>query len=465
MAAGAKRTRVVVRMSPSSCLALALASALHLAGTRTSAPAPVTPAWIVCSPAAIQLPGGQAQPALHPLVVALERARPGTRILVEPGDYAAFSIGFDSSAPNNARTSGGTREAPIVVEGRGRVRILGKQGDAIAIDQKVPNAWITFRNLEIHCGDRAGVLFTKQGGGRAHLGFVFEDCDVLGGWDHLRGKGRKSKWGVWAHSLAEFRFAGVSRPARVANVRFEHGFYLQNPRGDVTIENVRATRLGRTFLQVTARAEEGPPGRGKLLVRACHVEDVAIAAEDGFKGGSAITLAGRLPMTMILEDNVVRAGFAPEVQRLSLRDVPYGTGALAAWQGGEREPNGTLILRRNRFEFAPGCGDRPLVAIGGTRTLRIERDNRFASGGSQPALALDPVDDQGQPISPPNGSVHVAQGCEIEGRITLAGREPTAADVAEWRRQPARVDPPGLPPSKSNTPRAEPPMSGSKQGG
>ena len=34
--------------------------------------------------------------------------------------------------------------------------------------------------------------------------------------------------------------------------------------------------LGRTFLQLTCRAKEGPAGRGKLTVRNCRVNDVGI---------------------------------------------------------------------------------------------------------------------------------------------------------------------------------------------
>jgi hypothetical protein len=239
---------------------------------------------------------------------------------------------------------------------------------------------------------------------------------------------------VWAHSLRDFRFAGVRRPARVENLRYEHAFYLQNPRGSVTIENVRARFLGRTFVQVTARAADGAPGEGTLVVRDCDVEDVGLAAEDGYKGGSAFTVAGRLAGTLLFERNRYRAGFTPGVAALTLPGEPHATGAFVAWQAGEEVPNGTLILRDNDFETAAGSGDRPLVTIGGCREVLILGANRFVSGGAHAALALDPANERGELGSSPNGSVFLAPRTELAGGVTLRGEPAAERDLEALRR-------------------------------
>lgn len=392
--------------------------------TRPTRPTRSTPgpAWIVCNPDSLQLQGSPARPSRHPIAEALHEARVGGIVYVNPGDYPPLRIGFDNQAPDNARTAGGRPGAPIVVQGRGRVRILGTT-DAISIAQEVPNGWITFRDIEIRPGSRSGVHFFRQSGGREHRGFRFEDCDVIADFDPSSGRGSASKWGVWGHSLAEFAFVGVRRPARVENVRYEHGFYLQNPRGPILIENVHASALGRTFLQLTARPSDGPPGTGDVTIRGCEVEDVGISARDGYKGGSAFTIGGGLRGRVLLERNRYRAGFDPALRRLTREGQPYGTGALVAWREPGSDPNAILVLRDNDFAFAPGCGDRPVVSIGGCERVEIAGGNRFVSGGTQPALALDPVDGKGARVSSRNGDVRLARGTRLEGALTV-GDEP-----------------------------------------
>jgi hypothetical protein len=398
---------------------LALGSVLATGGENGARPAP---AWIRVTPTTIELPGEAPRASENPIADALERAGPGSLVDLGPGDYPAFTIGFGRDTPANADTSGGLPGRPIVVRGSGTTRVVG-QDDTIAIDQRRPNGYITFRDLTIVPGTRAGVIFYRQDGERAHVGYSFEDCDVLGDWDALRVTGTRSKWGVWGHSLSDFRFVGTRRPARVERLALEHAFYLQNQRGPITIENVHARELGRTFVQITARESEGPPARGDIVLRDCEVEDVGLAAGDDHKGGSAFTFAGRIQGTILVERCRYRAGFRAELRALTVGDAPYGTGALVAWQGGESEPNDTLILHDDRFEFAPGCGDRPVVSIGGCRRVSIVGECAFVSGGMQPALALDPVESDGRLTSPANGRVVLAPGARLAGRLTLRGRE------------------------------------------
>ena len=404
------------------------------ASARSGEGGPRPPAWIHAGPSSIELPGGDLRPAQNSIARSLDEAGPGTVIFLDPGTYPAFTIGFVNNSRSNARTSGGAEGAPVVVEGVRGTRIVG-ENDTIAIDQRVKNAWITFRNLVIVPGQRAGVMFFKQGRDSEHRGYSFEDCHILGGFDHRTGEGRISKWGIWGHSLAEFRFVGVNGLARVEGIAREHGFYLQNHRGSILIENVRATQLGRTFCQFTARAREGEAIGGDITIRGCRVEDVGLASGDGHKGGSAFTFSGRLNGTIVVENNVYKAGFRGDFRPLTLGNTPYGTGALVAWQGGEATKNDVLVLRDNRFLFAEGCGDRPVVAAGGCRKVLVVGKNEFVSGGRQPALALDPVDDDRRLRSSPNGSAYVAPATLLKGDLTVRGKKPSPEELAKLRRE------------------------------
>lgn len=398
---------------------------------------------IVCTPDTVAIGNEPPRQVRNPMVAALEAAGPGSRITLRPGDYPSFGIGFRKATNWNARTSGGRPGLPVVVEGQGRAVIrAGKDsGDAITINQEIANGHFLFRNLEIEPGYRAAVMFYKQKGGKSHDGFRFHDCDIIGGYDHAAGQGKRSKWGVWAHSLRDFEFRGVTRPAEIRDIQQEHAFYLQNPRGDILIERVRAQRLGRTFCQFTARAKDGPPGIGNIVVRDCEVEDIGLSRWDGYKGGSAFTVAGRITGSVTFEGNSYRAGFDRALRELTNRSAPYGTGALVCWDGHEKQPNGLVVLRDNRFEFAEGCGDRPVVSIGGCRDVRILGNNRFVAGSDLvPALALDPVGDRrpgGKPTSRPNGQVHVAESTLLVGSCTLRGVEATEAELAQLAEPPA----------------------------
>jgi len=416
-------------------LLLTLLSGLPSAGeaSRTPSPAP----WIHCTSETIELQGqkGQPQKVRNPIAEALAKAQPGSVISLDPGDYPSFTIGFRSNSPANATISGQPGNPIVIVGSAPGVRIVGNEGDTIAIDQAVPNGWITFKNLTIVPGKRAGVMFYQRKDGRLHQGYTFEDCHILGAYDYATGQGKHTKWGVWGQGLADFRFAGVDAPARIENISEEHAFYLQNVQGAITIENVQARDIGRTFCQFTARANEGPVGTGDVIVRNCVVEDACIAQEDGFKGGSAFTICGRMDCTFLFEKNVYKAGFRPERLKLTTPGMPYGTGAFMAWEEGKAGPNDTLILRDNDFSFAKDCGDRPVVSIGGCRKVLIVGENHFTSGGVQPALALDPINPQGRTMNSPNGSTYLAPATKLVGKLEYLGGAPSAEQLAKLQIQ------------------------------
>jgi len=427
------------------------------------APRPAVPAAgaIFCTPTTVAFQGQKNQPqkVKNPIAEALTKARPGETIWLDPGVYPAFTIGLKSNSPANAPTRGGTREQPIVIEGKAPgVRIVGAEGDTIGIDQAIPNGWITFRNLVIVPGKRSGVLFYQRGGdGKLHEGFAFEDVHILGDFDFDKNQGKRTKWGVWGQALSDFRFVGVNAPARIENISEEHAFYLQNCQGPVLIQNVRAKDLGRTFCQFTNRPGDGPAGKGDVIVRDCVVEDACIAQGDGFKGGSAFTICGRHEGTFLFERNVYRAGFRKERLHFTREGVPYGTGAFMAWEADRAGPNGTLLLRDNEFRFAPGTGDRALVSIGGCRRVLVLGTNQFLSGGEQPALALDPLNAQGRPVSTPNVTTFVAPATKLHGPLELRGRKPSEEELARLRREPTAEE---LAPAPAPPAQDEPPPGG-----
>lgn len=418
--------------------------ALTLAALVAPRPSEPSAGAIFCTPTTVLFQGqkgpaqGQPKKVKNPIAEALAKAKPGETIWLDPGVYPAFTIGLKSNSPANAPTHGGTREQPIVIEGKAPgVRIVGAEGDTIGIDQAIPNGWITFRNLVIVPGKRSGVLFYQRGGdGKRHEGFAFEDVHILGDFDFETGQGKRTKWGVWGQALADFRFVGVNAPARIENISEEHAFYLQNCQGPVTIENVHARDLGRTFCQFTNRTGDGPPGRGDVVVRNCVVEDACIAQGDAFKGGSAFTICGRHEGTYLFEKNVYRAGFRKERLRFTKPGVPYGTGAFMAWEADRAGLNATLLLRDNEFRFAPGTGDRAVVSIGGCQRALVLGANQFVSGGEQPALELDPLNAQGRPVSTPNKTVFVAPATKLGGALVLRGRAPSEEELARLRREP-----------------------------
>jgi len=386
---------------------------------------------IVCTPTTIVVDGRTSQ-AQNPIAAAIQRAKPGQTVDIQAGTYPPFAIGFAKDAPWNARTSGGKPGAPITVRGLGTVRIKpSESGDTIAISQDVPNGHFVFENLQIVPGGRAGIMFYKLNGpDQVHDSFKFYDCSILGTWDHLTQRGGKSKWGVWGHSMKDFEFVGRMRPAEIRDIRAEHGFYIQNTKGDILIDNVHATRLGRTFCQFTARKGDGPPGVGNITVRNCVVEDVAIAAGDNYKGGAAFTVAGRVTGTILFENNTYKAGFDRSLLRLTARGAPYGTGAFVCWDG-RGTPNGLLILRGNTFTMARGCGDRPLVSIGGCRELRLEGRNQFVSGNDRPTLDLDPMN-RGKPGNTPIGKISISPSTVIEGEgVYLRGARTSVDELAK----------------------------------
>ncbi|MFT5285934.1 MAG: hypothetical protein ACI8TQ_002102 [Planctomycetota bacterium] len=381
---------------------------------------------IICTPTTIKIDRTGPKHSKNPIAEAIEAAAPGCTITLKAGEYPSFSIGFSKKNASNARTTGGFPGQPITVTGEGKVWIRpGKdQADTIAVNQQIRNGNFVFKNLMIEPGYRAGIIFYKQGGPETHDNFQFLDCHILGSWGHDTNKGKRSKWGLWGHNMNNFEFRGLSAPARVQNVQQEHGFYIQNPQGPILIENVHGARLGRTFVQFTARAKDGLPGIGTITVRNCVVEDIGLFKDDNHKGGTAFTFAGRLQGDILVENNSYRAGFTPALARLTRPGVPYSTGALVCWTDDGKSKNGTVTIKDNDFEFAKGCGDRPVVSVGGCDRVAIVGSNRFVAGGKHPVLSIDPPRGEPgtRPNSPPIGAIYIDPQTVMQGNVHADGR-------------------------------------------
>lgn len=382
-------------------------------------PAPLPPIVATCTPRTVQVGFEPAKTVRNPIAHALGMAGPGSVIRLGSGVYPGFSIGQASSSDSNARTAGGLPGRPVIVEGVGAVRIRADGSDAILVAQQVRNGHFLFRNLTLQPGWRSAVLFARGG---VHEGFEFQDVDILGGFDHATGQGRGAKWGVHGQGLKDFAFRGVTREARVVNLRDEHAFYLQNLQGDVTIERVVGANLGRTFVQITARSNEGSPGIGTVTIRDCKVRDCGLAPGDGYKGGSAFTFSGRHRGVIVVERCSYRAGTNPALLHRHAAGEPYGTGALVATAGGEAEPLRRLVLRDNDFVFASRCGDRPVVQLEAATEVELAGRNRFFAGHYGVALRIG----RGESLdlsAPGPGRLVVSPFTEVRGRVERHGRE------------------------------------------
>ncbi|MEO0651445.1 MAG: hypothetical protein AAFZ65_12285 [Planctomycetota bacterium] len=385
------------------------------------------------APLGIKLPSGERFETPNPVARALEFAAPGTTLVLKPGEYAPLQIGMGNRSHDNARTKGGMPGLPIVIRGQPGVRFVHRgKADTIAINQKQPTHHIHFENVEIEPGYRAGVMFYDLADTDQHTDFHFYDCKIIGKWNHPAKTGDKSKWGVLGHDLNDFVFAGRSGRGEVRDIHLEHAFYIQSPRGDITLENLLVQRVGRCFFQITARERSGPPGKGTITIRNNEVRDTGISDADAFKGGTAFTFAGGLrDCEILVENNSYRAGFDKRLLHLTTGQQPYGTAAFVAWDGGQPLPNGRLTLRNNDFELAGKAGDRPLVSIGACNSVSIEGSNRFVTGANPIAIEIQPIH-AGERQNPQQvGELYLSADATVEGQVRIGGKSAGKQRLAE----------------------------------
>ena len=106
-------------------------------------------------------------------------------------------------------------------------------------------------------------------------------CDFIGSGSNWNGRGMK--WGIRGHGPARWTITGCTfEPAQ------EHSIYIDNPQGDLLIEECDGVGNGRTFMQITNRPTSGPSQFGNILVRECSCFDI----DDAGGGGSDYTFVG-----------------------------------------------------------------------------------------------------------------------------------------------------------------------------
>ncbi len=400
-------------------------------------PAPERPAQasqpkatkIFCTPTTMSCDRELTSEQRNPIAAALSRAAPGARIELSAGDYHGFDIGLDKDSFRNARTSGGTRAAPITVLGVGEVRIVAEK-NAIHISQQVKNGFITFQHIDLVSEDGSAILF-EGGEGWIHEGYRFLDCNISGTPVGLSARGHpRSKCGVSGRGLKDFEFRGAPGRAKISDLKLGDAFRLQNLRGDVLIENVDARRLGGSFIELTARPEDGPPGEGTLTIRNCCVEDCCISAGERVPGECAFSLAGQYNGTILLRGNRYRAGFDPELRKITRARFPYGTGALVAWDGEGAASIARLIIEGNDFEMQAACGDRPLVAVGACAGVEFRGANRFVAGANPAALEVEPTR-KSRPEGSPVRSMWIDPSTQIHGTLLWRGLKVTLEELRE----------------------------------
>lgn len=322
----------------------------------------VTPAaaeadWI-CTPTTVtRVATGEQWTKDKSVEFAYGQSVPGDVILLEAGDYKKFEI--------NKAWQDGQALTWIKARTPGTARILRHSvGGSATLDLKKAG-YVVFQGLDIKPSDQAAVLCAQN---LTIPQITFVNCTVSGDWDWISRTGARAKWGVLGWQLSGFTWLG----GRIENLSDEHAFYLHNCEGDVTIADVRVSRLGRTLVQIVARSTEskGNEGRGRITVRNVEASDCCL--EGNASGGSALTFAGRHRDPILVTDTVIRAGFDA-----ALNDA-FGkvtaTGAFVSHFGGgsDQVPNGPITLHRCVLEIAPGGGDRTHLSVAATDAFTLK---------------------------------------------------------------------------------------------
>ncbi len=382
---------------------------------------------IYCTPTTMACERELPVETKYSIAAALTRAAPGARIELAAGDYNGFDIGLDKASARTARTSGGTRAAPIIVLGVGKVRIV-EEKNAIHVSQQVKNGFITFERIDLVSEDGSAILF-EGGEGWIHEGYSFLNCNISGKpVGKAARKAPRSKFGVWGRGLKDFAFCGVGACAKISDLKSGDAFCLQNLRGDVLIENVDARFIGGSFLELSANPQDGPPSEGTLTIRDCRVEECCINAGENVSGECAFSLAGQHNGTILLQGNRYRAGFDQELRKHTRARFPYGTSALVAWDGDGAASIARLILDGNEFEMHTACGDRPLVAIGACKRVELRGANRFVAGANPAALELEPTRKL-RPEGSPVQALWIDPWTQFHGSLRWRGLEVTLEEL------------------------------------
>lgn len=289
------------------------------------------------------------------------------------------------------RKGGGAAAGTVRIVGPATLRMNPSGGsDTISLGNA---AHTEFYQLTLEPDDRAAVMFST---GRPYPGVRFYDCRIGlasgTGWNAETDSGFRGKWGVLSYQLDDFLFQG----GEVTGIGKEHCFYHHNPSAPtatsnaITIRGVTMKWARRTAVQVVSRVNEGPNGRGNILIEDCRIEDVCL--EDG-GGGSALTFRGNLDGSVLIRNTRVALGGNP---RLHPRVQANITGALVmdAGQGAQSRGTTALIVDGCHFEVGPhytgrGSARRPNMMVSEVGSFVLRATRVINHPGASAAMSLD----------------------------------------------------------------------------
>lgn len=180
-------------------------------------------------------------------------------------------------------------------------------------------------------------------------------------------QGKGMKWNIRGH--------GVAKKWDCRNLKFhkavEHGGYIDNHLEDSYFVQCVGGEMGRTFLQLTNRAQSGPASQGILVITQCVSNNV------GGQGGSDYTIVGNGEGTIYF-----------------LKNKSFGStqGAFVHWtdagHGLYKTQNGysSAQLVIHDFEVASPSADRDHVMIAGVEDVILSDWNIT---GNRTAIGLD----------------------------------------------------------------------------
>lgn len=278
--------------------------------------------------------------------------------------------------------------------------------------------------LNIELDDRAGVK-TVTGVGRAH---ALIDVWMYGkGTPHDPAWRDTSKWGVHAYTTAGWNEVRCLK----WGIYGEHGGYFHNIQGNHNFVEGGAGYLSGCDLFFANRQNEGPVGRGNVLIKDRFVKEACIV-----QGGSVFTFRGGMPDSDIVFDHVTaKLGCDPLLaspfnQNIcgvisvdSADETAPGKGD-AAWPGGTKS-----LTIKNGCDFEVGTVwpgrtgmIRPVVQVSSLGSFRIEnaRIRVRRQPGAYPIAIAFGVN---------HGSVSFGPGVTIDGCIDYEGTRFTSLDL------------------------------------
>lgn len=290
--------------------------------------------------------------------------------------------------------------APAVghwLEGRpppgGQARITAPGDDAVFFD-RCPKAPVTFSGMVIDAGTRSAVSTHDDGKPETRYDLDFVGCVVDGGYDHERGVGRDSKWGLNLH-----RWAGSVKRTTIRRIKREHGIYAHTAAGDIHLDECTIVRCGRSGIQHVGREHESGWSAAEIRITDSVFRDCGL-----WDGGAAITLQGmrrgvlRRVRSYIGEDEE----FVSRYLETHPERARFGSTHFVNWNEFSPStpnlnlPSEGIWLDDYAAWTAPKCGNGPGVSITNAETAMFTGTVSITTGSEfTPPLVIDAALDLG----------------------------------------------------------------------